>query len=377
MSEVKVDIIGLTASIIVWLGKQIKGTSGIKEVIEATHLQNKEGLRPILIKEHKTDTGIDYVFALPPGIIKDDFIKLRKHFETYLNATCEIESKGRKLILKTHKTEFEREIAFKFDPTLYADMIAPFPVGQTPDGKLIVEDLHKLPHMMCAGVTGFGKTSFVLGIAVASRLKGNHVSIIDRKGVDFNLISPWCNIALTEDETEELLIKHIAEMHRRLSILRESNCQNFKKYCEKHNDLPYLVLIIDELTQIENKKCFEAIGDIAVLSRVTGISMILATQRPDAKLWDGFTGVRSQCAGAMCFRVRDGTDSQIALGSGNTRGADLPKIPGRAIWNNDSDTMVQSMYLDADTACSILSEKVPKGVYKFEPTKLCSEGVAT
>lgn len=114
-------IIGLTASIILWFMKQFKNDSGIKEVITATHLQNKEGERPYLIKEHKTDTGMDYVFALPAGVDKGDFEKHQHYFEAYTNSSVEIESKGRKLILKTHTKEFSKEIKFRFDPSDYKE----------------------------------------------------------------------------------------------------------------------------------------------------------------------------------------------------------------------------------------------------------------
>lgn len=373
---VKPDILGLTASIITWGIKQFKG-KGIKEVITGTHLRNKEGIEPYLLKDVKTDSGRDYVFSLPAGVDKTDFEKNRHYFESYTNSIVEIESKGRRLILKTHKSEFSNLVKFSFDPTLYPDMFAPFPIGKTPDGKTIVEDMYRLPHMMVGGMTGFGKTSFLLGAMVALLLKGVKVSVIDRKGVDFPRFSPWVNLALTDGETEILLKQHIREMHRRQKILRESNCQNYEEYCEEHDDLPYLVLMIDELTQIRNKKCFESIGDMAVLSRVSGISMVLATQKPGAKIWDGFTDVRSQLAGAMCFYVRDATDSQIVLGSGNTRGAELPKIKGRAIWNNDNDTMVQAMYLSAKEAHSILSDHVPKGAYIFASNDECAERIDT
>lgn len=373
---VKPDIIGLTASIIVWIIRSLfKNDSGVREVITATHLQNKEGERPYLIKEHLTDTGVDYIFSLPAGVDQKDFETNRRYFESYTNSSVEFESSGRRLILKTHKSVFPTKIDFEFDPTLYPDMIAPFPVGKTPDGKTIVEDMYNLPHMIVGGETGFGKTSFLLVLMVALLLNERvKVNVIDRKGVDFPGFSPWVNLALTDSETEDLLQKHIREMHRRQRILREAKCQNFAEYCETHDDLPYLVLIIDELTQTRNKKCFEAIGDMSVLSRVSGMSMILATQKPGSKIWDGFTDVRSQCAGAMCFKVRDQTDSQIVLGSGNTRGADLPKIKGRAIWN---DLVVQSMYLTAREAYSILSESVPKGVYQFECTEQCQERIET
>jgi len=324
-APVRPDIIRLTASIISWGLKQFKG-KGVQEVITGTHLWNKEGVKPYLLKEHKTDTGADYVFALPAGVDRSDFEKNRHYFESYTNSIVEIEATGRKLILKTYKSEFPKEIKFSFDPTLYPEMFAPFPVGKTPDGKTIIEDLYNLPHMMVGGQTGYGKTSFLLVVMVAALLKGVKVSVIDRKGVDFPRFAPWVNLALTDAGTEALLEQHIKEMHRRQKILREAECQNFAEYCEKHDDLPYLVLFVDELTQIRNKACFEAIGDMSVLSRVSGISMILATQKPGAKIWDGFTDVRSQLSGAMCFHVRDQIDSQVVLGSGNTRGAELPKL---------------------------------------------------
>ncbi|SHH86105.1 FtsK/SpoIIIE domain-containing protein [Desulfosporosinus lacus] len=361
---VKPDILGLTASLITWGIKQFKG-KGIQDVIEAVHLQNKEGQRPILRKKHPTDNGIDYVFALPAGVDRSDFERERHYFESYLNSIVEFEAQGRKLILKTYKANFKKKIPFDFNPSLYPEMFAPFPVGKTPDGKTLVEDLYNLPHMMVGGQTGYGKTSFLLVVMVACLLSGVKVSVVDRKGVDFPRFAPWVNLALTDADTEVLLQQHIQEMHRRQRILREAECQNFAEYAEHYNDLPYLVLFIDELTQIRNKACFEAIGDMSVLSRVSGISMILATQKPGAKIWDGFTDVRSQLSGAMCFRVRDQTDSQIVLGSGNTRGAELPKIKGRAVWNNDQDQIVQSMYLTAKEAYSVLMERVSKGVYSF------------
>ena len=374
-SAVKPDIIGLTASIVTWGIKLIKGR-GIQEVIEAVHLQNKEGIRPVLRKKHPTDTGVDYVFALPAGVDRTDFERERHYFEAYLNSIVEIEATGRKLILKTHKSNFPTVIKFSFDPMQHPDMIAPFPVGKTPDGKTIVEDMYSLPHLMVGGQTGYGKTSFLLVAMVALLLKGVKVSVIDRKGVDFPRFKPWVNLALTDTETEALLNQHIAEMHRRQRILREAGAQNFAEYCENHDDLPYLVLFIDELTQIRNKACFEAIGDMSVLSRVSGISMVLATQKPNAKIWDGFTDVRSQLAGAICFSVRDQIDSQVVLGSGNTRGAELPKIKGRAIWNNDQDVMIQAMYLSAKEAYSILNDKVQKGVYEFA-NKQHTQGIDT
>jgi len=75
MTAVKPDIIGVTASLITWGIKQVKG-KGVREVITGTHLQNKEGAQPYLLKKRKTDTGTDYVFILPPGMTKHNPFRL-------------------------------------------------------------------------------------------------------------------------------------------------------------------------------------------------------------------------------------------------------------------------------------------------------------
>lgn len=121
MDKVKPDLIGITASLIMWAVKQFKGDS-IKDVITGTHLRNKEGVKPYLRKEHKTENGIDYVFALPAGVDRSDFEKHRHYFESYTNSVVEIEATGRRLVLKTYKSDFPKEIKFAFDPSDYEEV---------------------------------------------------------------------------------------------------------------------------------------------------------------------------------------------------------------------------------------------------------------
>lgn len=69
--------------------------------------------------------------------------------------------------------------------------------------------------------------------------------------------------------------------------------------------------------------------------------------------------------GRLCFYVSDSTDSQIVLGKGNSKGAELPMIPGRAIWNNDRDQVLQAYYLDAEKAVKML-EHLPRKETRHE-----------
>jgi S-DNA-T family DNA segregation ATPase FtsK/SpoIIIE len=358
MSEAKPDVIGLTASIITWGIKQFKD-GGIREVITGLGLSNKDKISPTLIKAHKTDTGTDYVFSIPPGMTRNDFEKNRSAFETYLNLSCEIESAGRRLIIKTHKATFPSKVNYHHQASEY---LAPVPLGVTPEGNHLTIDLSTLPHALYGGMTGYGKTTALMVATVSLLLSGVEVSIVDRKRVDFPALAPWVELATTEKETESLLTKAVEQMDERINELQKAGVQKFQKY---KGNMKYKVVIIDELTVINSKESQRCIDDLVHLGRAAGISLILATQRPSAKVWDSFTDTRSMLGGRLCFYVSDSTDSQIVLGKGNSKGAELPMIPGRAIYNNDRDQLLQAYYLDTEKAVKML-EHLPKKGAQYE-----------
>ncbi|MCO5388856.1 MAG: hypothetical protein NHB14_27235 [Desulfosporosinus sp.] len=60
-------------------------------------------------------------------------------------------------------------------------------------------------HMLIGGVTGYGKTSQLLGMVVAFLLHGCKVSVIDKKAIDFPILEDYLEIAISEDEVLTML----------------------------------------------------------------------------------------------------------------------------------------------------------------------------
>lgn len=338
----------------------------VEEVISATRLENKDGVRPQLIEKNPAENGWHFTFSLPPGITLEDWEKRRKELQTFTNATIEFKNNGPVLILSVYQVNFPDEIPFSFDVSKHKKMIAPFPVGKTPSSKLIIIDLASLPHMLVGGMTGYGKSVALRVITTALLLGGVNVSALDYKRVTFSKLAPWIRLAKEEGDGERLLKKVIDIGEERLKYLDSLGYEKVSELPKKIRP-PLEAVIIDELTMINNKKSQGYIDDLVHIYRAAGISVILATQRPSANVWDDFTETRSMLSGRLCFYVADTTDSQIVLGKGNNRGNDLPMVKGRAIWHgeDEQDILLQTMFLSQDQAVQLL-QGVPKVVKEDE-----------
>ena len=128
-----------------------------------------------------------------------------------------------------------------------------------------------------------------------------------------------------------------AEMEDRYALLREAGCRKLEEYNDKfihrqlnpnkhidapigskegthHHYLPYIVAIIDEygdLIMTAGKEVELPIARIAQKARAVGIHMIIATQRPSAKIVTGI--IKANFPARIAFRVSSATDSSIIL----------------------------------------------------------------
>ena len=329
-------------------------------VIKATRLKNKDEQSPSMKKTIKTESGWTLIYINPPGIALKEWEDRRSYFQSHLNANIEFEQHGKTIkIIISSKSTFPGKVNYHYQAS---DILAPVPLGVTPEGKHLTIDMSTLPHALYGGMTGYGKTTALIVATVSLLLSGVEVSVVDRKRVDFPAFAPWVELATTEKETENLLTRAVEQMDERIDELQKAGVQKFQNH---KGDMKDKVIIIDELTVINSKASQQHIDDLVHLGRAAGISLILATQRPSAKVWDSFTDTRSMLGGRLCFYVSDSTDSQIVLGKGNSKGAELPMIPGRAIWNNDRDQVLQAYYLDAEKAVKML-EHLPRKETRHE-----------
>jgi len=203
-------------------------------------------------------------------------------------------------------------------------------LGKDVRGEKVFTDLEELPHLLVAGATGTGKTVFLNALILSLLWKNSpqdlRLILIDPKRVEFTQYANLPHLLvppIVEHQDAILALKWLlGEMEERFTILEESgqkDIQFFKKYAdkEKWGEMPYIVLIIDELADImaAKGKEFEAlVVRLAQLSRAVGIHLVLSTQRPSVEVLTGL--IKANITARIAFRVASQVDSRTILDMG-------------------------------------------------------------
>ena len=236
----------------------------------------------------------------------------------------------------------------------------PLALGVDIGGNPMYFDLAKMPHMLVAGRTGSGKSVFVQSIITSivyhftpDKCK---LIIIDPKGVDFgfwddipHLITPI--VKLEPEPAVNALKWAVREMEERYKQMQQLNARNIESYNEiaaqkrasgekltkqvavgtdeetgellfetqeiDLSDLPYMVIIIDEvadLMSLARKEVEACVQRIAQKARAAGIHLVMATQRPDATTITGV--IKANFPTRISFQARSRIDSVTCLGEG-------------------------------------------------------------
>ena len=220
--------------------------------------------------------------------------------------------------------------------TLSLEDTSPIPLnlGVDSQGRLYRDDLAKLPHLLVAGSTGGGKSTW-LNSAIASLMywrTPEQVRFIlsDTKQVEFthfrgapHLLCEPCGSMYQTWEAMDWLID---QMEARLKTIGCWSCQNITQYHQKNpqHQMPYYILIIDELADIlggdkrgEAKIANAKLGRIVQKSRAAGVHVIAATQRPSVNIVAG--SIKANFTARLTFRLPSDADSRTVI---NGSGAD-------------------------------------------------------
>jgi len=203
----------------------------------------------------------------------------------------------------------------------------PMALGKTISGDIIVSSIDKMPHMLIAGATGSGKSvcinTLIMSILYKSSPEDVKMILIDPKVVELKIYNniPHLAIPVVTDskKASAALNWAVREMERRYSLFSDNQVRDINGYNEKQkNDklekLPYLVIIIDELSDLMMVSANEVesyICRLAQMARACGIHLIVATQRPSV---DVITGtIKANIPSRISFQVSSQIDSRTIL----------------------------------------------------------------
>jgi len=202
-----------------------------------------------------------------------------------------------------------------------------FALGCDIAGHPRVADLSRMPHLLIAGATNSGKSvcinSLICSILMRATPEQVKFLLVDPKRVELSLfqaiphlIAP---VAYDAKHAAGLLRWAIREMEQRYQIFAEKGVRNIAGCNEQGRmegleDLPYIVIIIDELADLMMQAAaeFEAsICRIAQLARATGIHLVVATQRPSVNVITGT--IKANIPSRISFSVASQVDSRTVL----------------------------------------------------------------
>ncbi|MEO7363185.1 MAG: DNA translocase FtsK [Gemmatimonadaceae bacterium] len=232
----------------------------------------------------------------------------------------------------------------------------PIALGKDLEGRAIVADLAKMPHLLIAGTTGSGKSvcvnTIITSLVYRHTPKTLRFLMVDPKMVELSVYNSLPHLrhkVITDNRDAASVLKWaVMEMQDRYRLLEANSCRNlqeFNKRVQSHESgtgtgpapkkprspdiafedmaytggvLPYIVVIIDEMADLMMTVQGEVETPIAMLAqkaRAIGIHLILATQRPSVNVITGL--IKANFPSRIAFRVATQIDSRTIIdGSG-------------------------------------------------------------
>ena len=200
----------------------------------------------------------------------------------------------------------------------------PIALGKSISGVPIVGDLTAMPHLLIAGTTGSGKSVCINTIILSLLYKHTpdkcKFILIDPKMLELSVYEGiphlLCPVITEAKKAASVLGWIVKEMESRYRLMTKEGVRNIDGYNSKHKlPMPYIVVIVDEMSDLMHVAGKEIEGYIQKLSqmaRASGIHIIMATQRPSV---DVITGtIKANFPTRISFQVSSKIDSRTILG---------------------------------------------------------------
>jgi DNA segregation ATPase FtsK/SpoIIIE and related proteins len=355
-----------------WLFLHRKGNdvhAAVQDVIDA--LWSKDPKPKIMKKIKISGEAYKFIISLGPGLGYKEFKAKEQLFADAMGGTVQVEKRGKAITMQASATEIKKEYPYSFDPNQHKGYL-PVHFGHSAIGE-IVRDLADMPNLIIAGHPGAGKSNFLHGLIMGLLLNKNNdirTIVFDFKRLEYSYLRDHVLLITKEGDAVQAFDAINKHLNKRLEKLESKGCQKIQDYLEQGYEMPFLVVVIDELAEMHEEDCQTALNRILRLGRAAGICVVCATQRPSSTMMKAFGDSKAMFAGTMCFHVRDGINSRMLLDNENA--ALIPSIPGRGIYQWDTELETQSMFLPIKKARQLLKDINEVEVMNFveQPRKM-------
>ncbi len=286
----------------------------------------------------------------------------------------------------------------------------PIVLGKDLEGKPVVADLAKMPHLLIAGATGSGKSvcvnTIITSLVYRHTPRTLRFLMVDPKMVELSVYNKLPHLrhkVITDNRDAASVLKWAQiEMQQRYELCAENGCRNIQEFNKRlkskapmrwpkqpnvafeareytDGELPYIVIVIDELADLMMTVQSEVETPLAILAqkaRAIGIHLILATQRPSVNVITGL--IKANFPSRIAFRVAsqvdsrtiiDGMGAESLLGNGDMLfippgKSDLSRIQGALITSEDTERLLKWY---GDRAAERKAELAKQGLLPEEP----------